>query len=110
MLTIDEDLKNEEYSLLPAWGFVPAGSDQALKALVTAIIVQAVRDARKNSWEAQEARAWLLGEDCALYAGFIGLDHKAIRKWVTAGCPKRGRRAYCAKESYSQNGKKTQRE
>jgi hypothetical protein len=87
MLTMAEETKDANYSLSPAWGFVPAGSDQALKALVAAVIGQAARDARLSDQKGQDARAWLLGEDCAIFSSFIGLDHNAVKSWVMAGCP-----------------------
>jgi hypothetical protein len=85
---IQQEAGNTAFTLLPAWGWCPAGSDQAPKALVRAMIVQAARDAQKDNIVGQSARAWLTGEDCALYAVFAGVNHNAIRAWVIAGGPK----------------------
>lgn len=81
-----------------------AGSDYGLIRLARAVILQAVRDAQAADPVGAEARAWLLGEDCAIYAEMVGLDHNAIRAWVLAGCIGPSRRNGRVKESCSHNG------
>ena len=81
-----------DYSARAAGRAWYAGSDQGLKALARAVIIQACRDARQDDFTAQEARRWLMGEDCAEMAGFVGLDHNLVRGWVLAGCPHKRRR------------------
>lgn len=63
-------------------------ADQALKRLAGAIIEQAAKDALAAGAAGEEARDWLMGEECANLAEFIGLDYRAVRAWVRAGCPK----------------------
>ena len=74
-------------SLQPAWGFVPAGSDQGLRRMVRAAICQAAYDALKDDLDGLQARKWLLSEDCAMFCDFGGVNFRAIRQWVDAGCP-----------------------
>lgn len=88
MLTVAEKAISANYSQKAAGRAWHAGSDQGLKALTRAVIIQACRDARQDDYTAQEARRWLMGEDCAEMAGFVGLDHNVIAGWVRAGCPR----------------------
>lgn len=86
MTTIKEPTTGT-YSLLPAWGFIPAARDIALKRLAGAIIGQAAADARKDDITGLEARRWLLSADCMEMCDFIGQDYNAVRAWVESGCP-----------------------
>lgn len=84
---ISEPNMKERVSLMPAWGFVPAAHDQALRRLVRATIAQAAYDALKNDYTGSEARAWLMGEDCADWCIMGGVNYGAVIEWVNAGCP-----------------------
>jgi hypothetical protein len=86
-MTITQEPTTKKYSLLPSWGFVPAGSDSALFRLARAIIGQACIDAVKDDFTGQEARRWLAGEDCRLYCDFVSLDYNVVGAWLAAGCP-----------------------
>lgn len=66
---------------------VPAGSDWALRRLIRAIIGNACTDATRGGQVGQDARAWLVGEDCALYCEFVNFNHGAILAWARAGFP-----------------------
>jgi hypothetical protein len=74
-------------SLQPAWGHVPAGSDQALKRLVRAAIIQAAHDALKTDMNGWQAQQWLLSEDCAIFCEYGGVNLTAVRQWAAADCP-----------------------
>jgi hypothetical protein len=63
--------------------------------LAEAVLVQAVRDARKGK---EDAREWLSGPDAAFYLETLGYDPANRTAWIEGGCknpltqPKRGPR------------------
>lgn len=70
-------------------GFMPGGDPWS--GLAGAVMIQAVRDVRKDGALRWEASQWLLTEGYEWLgpAGFIGLDMSYERwaSWVKAGCP-----------------------
>ena len=86
---LNEPTTKKRYNLRPYWGDVPAGSDQALRKLARAVIIQAARDANgPEPLEAFVTRLWLTGEDCEDYCLIAGVNFQAVKEWVEAGCPK----------------------
>lgn len=90
---ITESSTRERVSLQPAWGFVPAESDWALKQLIRAVLIQAGRDAEKGD---TDARAWLTSDVCAFYCDYAGVNFRAVYEWAvtsrTVEPKKRGKR------------------
>lgn len=83
---IAEQETKTRISLLPAWGYVPAGCDHGLKRLVRATIAQAAADARKDDLIGEDARRWLLSEDCVTFCDFGGVNYTVVKEWVLGGC------------------------
>lgn len=91
MITKLEEPTTKIYSLSPSWGKVPAAHDQALRRLVRAIIVQAVKDASGAGailpFEQFNAVDWLAGSECQEYCEFSGMNHRAVIAWLFDGAP-----------------------
>ena len=51
--------------------------------LATAILIQAVRDARNY----KRARTWLSSDVCQFYAESVGINHQILINYLMMGCP-----------------------
>ena len=74
------------HDFTPIFEAISTVHDEALKRLARAIIIQAAIDAGIKDKTGLESREWLLSWDCTEMCEFIGLDFRAVRKWVINGC------------------------